>query len=115
MVLTMYFTNLDEATHATVTFTSYTGDSVNVTLDKKTFKNVTSNIGTLYGVVVDQLVISDISQMVSVKVYNDTTEIASASDSIESYLARMSEKGSIYNAVATFATSARNYLISIRK
>jgi hypothetical protein len=107
LVLTLYFTELEEATHAVVAFTDHYGNFKESTVQSNAF----ATRGELFGIVVDQLAVADMSQMVSVTVYNGDTAIASASDSIESYVAR--NDGTIYDTIMKFATSARSYFGSL--
>ncbi len=71
----------------------------------------------LYGVVVDDIVLADAKQMVTITVYNaDGTEFGSAADSVASYVARAEASGSdtheLYANILRFATSAYNYLMN---
>ena len=56
------------------------------------------------------LVVADCRQLVTVKVYNaEDAEVASAVDSIESYVARNVDKKDIYRAILKFGVSANYY------
>ena len=56
--------------------------------------------------------LSDASQLVTVTVYNeDGTVYGTATDSVESYVARMSTSDTdLYMSIMKFATSARAYV-----
>jgi len=59
------------------------------------------------------MAVADCSQLVTCRVYNSNGEqIASASDSVEGYIARQLASGrtdAIYTAILKFAASAYNY------
>jgi hypothetical protein len=49
-------------------------------------------------------------EMITCKVFDkDGNEVASATDSVESYIARMSETDEIFESVMKFVVSAYNY------
>lgn len=108
LVLTLYFTDLSTATHAVVTYTDHYGKDHKLTINSSEFYAR----GGLLGVVIDQLVVADCSVLVSCKVYAGETVIASASDSVESYVAR-GAGDSTYTDMLKFAVSARTYFDSL--
>lgn len=108
LVLTLYFTDLSAATHAVVTYTDHYGKDHKLTINSSEFHAR----GDLLGVVIDQLVVADCSVLVSCKVYAGETVIASASDSVESYVAR-GAGDSTYTDMLKFAVSARTYFDSL--
>lgn len=108
LVLTLYFTDLSTATHAVVTYTDHYGKDHKLTINSSEFYAR----GDLLGVVIDQLVVADCSVLVSCKVYAGETVIASASDSVESYVARGAGDGT-YTDMLKFAVSARTYFDSL--
>lgn len=108
LVLTLYFQDLSAATHAVVAYTDHYGENHELTIDSSEFYAR----GELLGVVVDQLVVADCSVLVSCEVYTGETVIASASDSVESYVAR-GAGGSTYTDMLKFAVSARTYFDSL--
>lgn len=113
LVLTFYFTDLDTATHAVVTYTDHYGNNKTFNVDAKDFVVR----GDLRGIDVDQLVIADCSQLVTCKVYAGDTLIASASDSVEGYVARAMARqdgSDVYENMLKFAVSARTYFDSLK-
>ena len=104
--LTMYFTNITAEDHAVVTFTDHYGNEKTVEIAGSEFK---AN-GSRFGVVVDQLAVADARQMVTCTVYNaQGEEIASAVDSVESYVARASGHDPLFQKIMKFSVSAYNY------
>lgn len=113
LVLTFYFTDLDTATHAVVTYTDHCGNNKTFDVDAKDFVVH----GDLRGIDVGQLVIADCSQLVTCKVYAGDTLIASASDSVEGYVARAMARqdgSDVYENMLKFAVSARTYFDSLK-
>jgi len=92
--------------YAVVQFTDHKGGTHEIRVDGSEFvKN-----GVYYGVVIDELVVADGDQLVSVKVYNSKgNQVASASDTVNSYAVRMSGGDALYDAVMKFTTSAYAY------
>jgi hypothetical protein len=104
--LTMYFQNITTDMYAVVKFTDHKGNVHETRVDGTEFvKN-----GVYYGVVVDELVVADGDQLVSVTVYNANGKaVASGSDTVNSYAVRMSGGDPLYDAVMKFTTSAYAY------
>jgi hypothetical protein len=106
IMLTMYFKNITTDMYAVVKFTDHKGNVHETRVDGTEFvKN-----GVYYGVVVDELVVADGDQLVSVTVYNANGKaVASGSDTVNSYAVRMSGGDPLYDAVMKFTTSAYAY------
>jgi hypothetical protein len=65
---------------------------------------------TVYGVMVDELVVADGNQLVTVTVYNtDGSVVAYGTDSVNSYAARQMGKDALYEMVMKFTNSAYAY------
>ncbi|MBQ9967889.1 MAG: hypothetical protein IJO88_04115, partial [Oscillospiraceae bacterium] len=64
--------------------------------------------GHIYKVVVDEIVLADAFCDVTVTVYDGETVHGTATDSVESYVAR-AEKSDLYATIIKFATSAKDY------
>jgi hypothetical protein len=106
ILLTMYFKNITIDMYAVIRFTDHKGNAHQVRVEGSEFvKN-----GANYGVVVDELVVADGDQLVTVTVYNaNGKEVASASDTVNSYAVRMMGSDALFEAVAKFTTSAYAY------
>ena len=106
IMLTMYFKNITTDMYAVVRFTDHKGNAHEIRVESSEFaKN-----GVYYGVVIDDLVVADGDQLVSVKVYDaNGREVASASDTVNSYAVRMSGGDLLYDAVMKFTSSAYAY------
>jgi len=94
--------------YAIATYTDHYGNAKEVRLEE--FKVYASGY---HYVSVSGMAVADCSQVVSCAVYNSNGEqIASASDSVEGYIARQLASGrtdAIYTAILKFAASAYNY------
>ena len=89
--------------YATIEFTSHTGSKVSWTVPA-------SQMEQDVVVCVDQMVVADGRMPVTVTVYNaDGTVHATATDSMESYIARMSSQHAVYEMILKFSDSAYNY------
>ncbi len=98
--------------YALVTFEDYNGKAHEARVEGSEFIKMTTD---LYGVVVDDIVLADAKQMVTITVYNaDGSEYGSATDSVESYVARAEAQNAdtygLYANIMKFAVSAYNYL-----
>ncbi len=114
--MNVFFSGLKNKTvskmYAMVTFKDYKGKAHEVRVEGSEFIKMTTD---LYGVVVDDIVLADAKQMVTVTVYNaDGTQYGSAADSVSSYVARAeannADGSGLYSNILKFATSAYNYL-----
>ena len=106
--LTGYFKNLTSDMYAVATFTDHYGNDKKLEVSGSDFVKYNS---TTYGVCVDNLVVADAAQLVTITVYNsDGTVYGTLVDSINSYVARSINDGEIYSAIAKFALSAYNTL-----
>ena len=94
--------------YAIATYTNHYGEVKEIRLDE--FKVYASGY---HYVSVSGMAVADCGQLVTCKVYNrNGEEIASASDSVEGYIARQIANGrtdAIYTAILKFAASAYNY------
>ena len=100
IVLNMYFNGLTSDMTAKVTFTDHNNQPV------------TADAVIADGIVyVDQIVVADARQLVTVTVYDANGSVyGTATDSLESCVARASASDTIYQAIMKFADSAYNYL-----
>ena len=104
IMLTMNFSNINPDMYAIVSFTDHKGVAHETRVEGSSFSKYNS---TTYGVVVDELVVADGDQLVTVTVYDAAGNVvASASDSVNSYAARQMGKDALYEMVAKFTTSA---------
>ena len=101
ILLNMLFRNVNEAMTAKITYVDHMGETVTVETKPVRYDD------TYCMVTVDSIVLADAKQLVTVTVYDGAREVASASDSVESYAAR--KPSALTDAVMKFATSAYNY------
>ena len=102
--------------YAMVNFTDFQGIVKEVRMEGTEFEKYGSS-GDIYKIVVDDVVLADAKQMVTVTLYNaDGTVFGVGSDSVESYVARAEKNGAdtygLYANIMKFATSAYNYIIN---
>ena len=116
--MNVYFSGMKNKTpsemYAVISFTDYLGNAKETRVEGSEF--IKRN-NTTYGVVVDDIVLADARQMVSVTVYDaDGSEFGDASDSVSSYVARAeandADGSGLYSNILKFATSAYNYLVA---
>ena len=114
--MNVYFSGMKDKTpsemYAVISFTDYLGNAKETRVEGSEFLKRNN---TTYGVVVDDIVLADARQMVSVTVYDaDGTEFGNASDSVSSYVARAeandADGSGLYSNILKFATSAYTYL-----
>jgi len=99
----MAFKDITDDMYAVIEFTSHTGSKVSWTVPA-------SQMEQDVVVCVDQMVVADGRVPVTVTVYNaDGTVHATATDSMESYIARMSSQHAVYEMILKFSDSAYNY------
>ena len=96
LALKFYFNGLDENSVATkyamIRFTDHGGEEKQIRVASDEIFCFMKNEG-IYAVVVDELAITDVSQVVTVTVYNaDGSIYSECSDSIEGYLKRMEDR-----------------------
>ncbi len=109
--LLFLFAGIDPTMTATITYEDHYGNTQNIIVEGTSFAPVTYQGENCYSITVDKLVVADARQLVSVVVNDaDENEIASASDSVESYIARMSTTGTLYESILKFADSAATIL-----
>ena len=103
IVLGLYFKNVDETMYAIVSYTNHYGVAQSVRVEGSDFLKS----GSLYRIPMESLVIADAKQTVTCTVYTaDGAVVGSCVDSVESYIARMSETGALYETIMKFADSA---------
>lgn len=106
ILLTVYFKNITTNMYAKVSYTDFYGQSQTLTVQGKEFVQN----GSYYGVRLDDLVMAEYKNVVSVKIYNSADQlVASGSDSVESYLARKLNENALYPATAKALSSALAY------
>ncbi len=107
IMLTMYFTSITPDMYAVISFTDHKGNVHENRVEGDAFSKYNS---TTYGVVVDDLVVADGDQLVTVRVYNaDGSLVANASDTINSYAVRQGGSDPLYEMVEKFTASAYAY------
>lgn len=109
ILLNVYFKDITPDMYALVTYTNHYGEAQEIRVDGSEFNKYNDSV---YGVPVDELVVADGGQQVTVKVYDSNgNEVASAIDSINSYAARMmaSSQDPLFEMVAKFTASAYIY------
>ena len=100
ILMTLYFKNISRDMRAVVTFTNHSGSAQEIEVSGSEFK---AN-GSYLGVEVDEIVVADARQLVTVKIYDGDTLLSTVSDSIESNAARST--GELFDAIMRFADSA---------
>ena len=106
IILTQYFQNITTDMYALVSFTDHKGNAHEIRVDGTDFIAK----GNLYGVAVNNLVIADGDQLVTVTIYDaQGNVVTSAIDSINSYCARQQGNDELFELVAKFTTSAYAY------
>ena len=109
ILMNFFFNNIPaehDDMYAIATYTDHYGEAKQVKVEGENFVKHNS---TIWKVSVSGLVVADCRELVSVKVYEaDGDVIASATDSIESYTARMDGDGPLYVAIMNFAVAAYN-------
>ena len=106
------FTGLTETMRAVVTFTDHRGNNKTVNIPYEEFETVKDFDGLV--IAVDALVVADMRQDVTVKIYNGTgtTPVATVVDSVEGYLSRKAEidqDAAMCDALMTMSDSAYAY------
>ena len=102
--------------YAMVNFTDFEGKAKEVRMEGSEFEKYGSS-GDIYKIVVDDVVLADAKQLVTVTLYNaDGTVFGAGTDSVESYVARAESNNAdtygLYANIMKFATSAYNYIIN---
>ena len=109
ILMNFFFNNIPaehDDMYAIATYTDHYGEAKQVKVEGENFVKHNS---TIWKVSVSGLVVADCRELVSVKVYEaDGDVIASVTDSIESYTARMDGDGPLYVAIMNFAVAAYN-------
>lgn len=110
ILLTLYFNQITPDMYAVVTFTDHKGIAHEYRVEGSQF--VVYNDSTC-GVTIDDLVVADGDQLVTVKIYDTTdSQVAYASDTVNSYAQRMMGSDALFELVAKFTTSAYAYFHS---
>ncbi len=102
IILNLFFKNCEAGMTAKVTYKDYKGRSVIVDAELVKYSD------SIYMVAVDEIVLADAFSPVTVTVYDGKTVHGTATDSVESYVAR-AEGSDLYETIIKFATSAKNY------
>ena len=105
ILMRMAFGGTTEDMYATIAFTNHSGKKVMVNLSGSEF-------GSTGTITIDELVLADGRKPVAVTIYNaDGTVFASATDSMESYIARMrrDKYDPLFEAILKFSDSAYNF------
>jgi transglutaminase-like putative cysteine protease len=106
IVLTMYFRNVTRDMTAQVSYLDHYGNEKSYTVAGSEF---IAN-GSYMGVAVDTLVVADSGQSVTCVVYDaNGIEIGRATDSVESYAARMSTLDAVVEKILKFSASSYAY------
>ncbi len=107
LCLTVYFKNLTTDMYAVVSFTDHYNNPQEFTVNGEDFRY---NSGYL-GVAIETMVAADARCPITVTIYNaDGSVYGTATDSIESYSARITKDPEQYQAVMKFADSCYNIL-----
>ena len=107
IMMTMYFQNVTRDMYAKITFTDHKGNAHEIRVDGSEFSKYNSSV---YGVVIDDLVVADGDKLVTVTVYDaNGNQVAYATDTVNSYAVRMVEGDMLYEMVMKFTTSAYAY------
>ena len=96
------FRNLNAEMTAEISYTDHYGDEI-------TLETQPEAAGSSWIVTLEELVVADGRQAVTVKVYDGETVVAEVTDSMESYVARMNGTSSLFQQLMKFSDSAYNY------
>jgi len=105
ILMRMAFKGTDTSMYATIEFTNHAGREIKVELEGSEF-------GSTGAITIDEIVIADGRKPVTVTIYNaDGSVYASATDSMESYIARMrvDKYDPLFEAILKFSDSAYNF------
>lgn len=104
ILLTLYFKNVTSDMYAIVSYTDHYGNAhSNIRINASDFVANGSNSG----VRIEGLAVADGATLVTCTIYNaDGTQFAQAKDSVESYIARMSNLDAMFNEILKFTKSA---------
>ena len=108
LCLVLYFQNISTDMYAEVTFVNHYGEEKVVRIEGTEFYH---HSGSIYKVAVNEVVVADVGQPVTCTIYDALgNEVGTVTDSIESYIARMSSTDELYETIMKFANSAYIYL-----
>lgn len=106
ILLTMYFENINRDMTARITYVDHNGKARERTVSGSKF--ITK--GALLGVDVTGLAVADGKQLIKCEILDSNGKVvASAQDSVESYIARMLDSSSLFGATMKFVAAAYNY------
>jgi len=106
IMLRMAFNNVDQNMYAIISFTNHSGRECEIFVDGSEFEMT----GEVAAITIDDIVVADGRMPVTVTVYGpDDQVVASATDSMESYIARMSESDELFLQILKFSDSAYRY------
>jgi len=108
ILMRMAFAQAPADAYATIEFTNHSGRDVKVNIPSE---EILVDKGSSI-IVIDDIVLADGRKPVTVTIYNaDGSAFASATDSMEGYIARMREKAEdpLYEAILKFSDSAYNF------
>ena len=100
------FRNLNADMTAEISYTDHYGDEIILETQPEA-------VGSSWIVVLEELVVADGRQEITVKVYDGETVVAEAIDSMESYVARMNSSAPLYEQLMKFSDSAYTYFRTI--
>jgi hypothetical protein len=96
------FRSLSADMTAEISYTDHYGDEI-------TLETQPEAAGSSWIVTLEELVVADGRQAVTVKVYDGETVVAEVTDSMESYVARMNGTSNLFQQLMKFSDSAYNY------
>ena len=102
ILLNVYFKDCTADMTAKVRYTDYQGKAHEVDAKLEQYS------GSVYKVVVDSIVLADAFSLVTVTVYDGDAVHGTATESVESYVAKASAQ-ELYDCIMKFAASARAY------
>ena len=104
ILLNLFFKNCKEGYTAKIIFTDFRGDV------KTVEKELVPYSGSIYKIVVDDVVLADAFSTVTATIYDaNGNVVGSGTDSVESYIARTGNSA-LNTTIMKFASSAKNYL-----
>ena len=113
ILLNVFFKDITDVACANIMFTSYNGVSQSITVPVDDISSMKINGQTLYKVSVNDIVLADAKQTVTVVLLDANGKLLGiCTDSVESYVARAAavDTGDLYINILKFAASAYTYL-----
>jgi len=106
ILMRMAFQKVTSDMYAVVSFTDHNGKDKEIIVEGKDFEIT----GGVAAITIDAIVVADARNLVTVTIYDSyDREVASATDSVESYIARMSTADPLYQQILCFSDGAYNY------